>query len=376
MCRMNTPSSITAPGSPGSAGLPPGPLTTAELEASVPDRRDRRRYERIWHGMYRRDDQPDGLLLRSRALTHAFPDGVLRGRSAALLWGDNSAPEGALPEIWLPTTLKACEGRVYRYGTLPGYAVSEFDGMKVTTPLRTCRDLAVDLEFEDAVVAVERLCAMVAELPAQLRAAIEHPSGRGRHRFARVVSACDPGSFSALSTRARLLLADADCGEFGHGHRVVLGAGTIELPLADPVARCAVFTAATQGRRDRTAARRQSLLQGAGWSVIIVREREQDRGAPSATPSIGTVTVTSVSPGPESGASPGTAAGASPAPEPGPEPGPGPSPGPGMVPERSQVGIPRRAARLLAVRWPATELRLPADGGPADDPHGLWGAAG
>lgn len=340
MCRMNSPTSTTAP---GSTRLPPGPLTTVELEAAVPDPRDRSGYVRIWHGMYRRVDQSDGLLLRSRALAHAFPDGVLRGRSAALLWGDDSAPEDALPEIWLPATRKTRQGRVYRYGTLPGYSVTEIDGLRVTTPLRTCRDLAVDLEPEDAVVAVERLCAMVAELPAQLRAAVEHPSGRGGRRFARVVRACDLRSSSIVSTRARLLLADAGCGEFRHGHRVVLGAGPVELPLADPGARCVVFTTAAPARRDRATARQQSLLQRAGWTVIVVRERDSDA----------TSSPTSIS----ASASAGTS----------------PDPGSCAAPEAGQAGIPRRAAGLLAARWPATELRLPADGGAPDDPHGLWG---
>ena len=356
MCRMNSPTSTTAP---GSTGLPPGPLTTAELEAAVPDPRDRSGYVRIWHGMYRRVDQSDGLLLRSRALAHTFPDGVLRGRSAALLWGDASAPEDALPEIWLPATRKTREGRVYRYGTLPGYAVTEIDGLRVTTPLRTCRDLAVDLEPEDAVVAVERLCAMVAELPAQLRAAVAHPSGRGGRRFARVVGACDLRSSSIVSTRARLLLADAGCGEFRHGHRVVLGAGPVELPLADPGARCVVFTAAAPARRDRATVRQQSLLQRAGWTVIVVRDRD------SAAASSLTSTSTSISISASTGTSTSTSISAS--------TGPSPDPGPCAVPEAGQSGIPRRAAGLLAARWPATELRLPADGGAPEDPHGLWG---
>lgn len=325
---MDTSASSSAATPSDVAGPPPGPLTTAELAAAVPDARDRRRYERIWHGMYRREDQVDDLLLRSRALARTFPDGVLRGRSAALLWGDDSAPAGTPPEIWLPATRQARPGRVFRYGALPGYAVAEISGLRVTTPLRTCRDLAVDLEFEDAVVAVERLCAMVAELPVQLRAAAEHPSGRGARRLGSVVAACDPLSTSGLSTRARLVLADAGCGDFRHGHRVVLGAGTVELPLADPVARCVVFASPSPVRRDRAAARHQSLLQGAGWTVILVRERE--RGA-SRMMSI-----------PRAGAVDGWAA------------------------------VSRRAAGLLAARWPGTELRLPASGGPVDDPHGLW----
>lgn len=337
-------------------GLPPGPLTSAELAEHVSEPSVKEYYRRIWRGMYRRADQPDDLLTRSRALARTFPEGVLRGRSAALLWGDDSVPADALPEIWLPATRKAREGRVYRYGTLPGHAMTEIDGLRVTTPLRTCRDLAVDLDLEDAVVSVERLCAKVAELPAQLKAAIEHPSGRGAHRFAKVVRTCDPGSFSALSTRARLLLADADCGDFRHGRRVVLGSGTIELPLADTAARCVVFTSATRARRDRTAIRHQSLLQSAGWTVIIVRERGPAAVRPRISGSAADpVPVPRVHQTGELGIDPGTCS--------------------DRLQGAGQVAVPRRAAGLLAARWPATELRLPAHRSRADDPHGLWGPA-
>lgn len=358
--------------------LPLGPLTTAELAAAVPGAASREHYCRIWHGMYRREDQVDDLELRSRALARTFPDGVLRGRSAALLWGDDSVAVDALPEIWLPATRRAREGRIYRYGALPGHAVTEVDGLRVTTPLRTCRDLAVDLELEDAVVSAERLCAMVAELPAQLRAAAEHPSGRGARAFAQVVQAFDPRSASARSSRARMTLAAAGCGNFGHGHQVRLGGSTVVLPLADPVARCAVFTSpaaawsgpgpgtgpgpgpgarpgarpgATVGggpvqvQRDGTPARHQARLQGAGWTVIIVRGQMRDGASSSSSSS------SSPSPSPSSSW----------------------SSRPGTVPDTGSAGIPRRAAALLATRWPETEIRLPAYGDPASDPHGIWG---
>lgn len=338
-------------------GLPPGPLTTEELDARVPARLVREHYHRLWRGMYRREDQADDLLFRSRALARSRPDGILRGRSAAAVWGDDSAPEGTLPEIWVPIPSRALHGRIYRHGTLPRHAVTEVAGLPVTTPLRTCRDLVGDLEFEDAVVSIERLCAKVAELPAQLRAAAEHPAGRAGRRFTRVVEAVDLLSASAMSSRARLLLAGAGCGSFRHGHRVVLGAGPVELPLADPVARCVVFTSPITEGRAKTAARHQSLLQAAGWTVIIVRGRDRgrDRGREHergiVTPAGDPLTGSGVVPATATAAAQATAAAA------------------------GRVAVPRRASGLLAVRWPDTELRLPADPGPADDPHGLWGEA-
>lgn len=334
---------------PVPAGLPLGPLTTAELAAAVPDARARRHYVRIWHGMYRREDQPDDLRLRSVTLARAWPEGVLRGRSAALLWGDDSVPPDALPEIWLPSTRKARPGRVYRYGSMPGAAVTELDGLRVTTPLRTCRDLAGDLPLEDAVVAVERLCAVVAELPAQLSGAAGHPSGRGGGSFAAVVRAARPRSCSAASTRARLELAAAGLAGFDHGHTFRLGHGTIDLPLADPVARCVVLTPeppATPGRASPAgpAERHLPRLQRAGWTVIIVGG--EDRRGP-ATPR-----------GPATSWDPAALR------VPAPSQDAGASAGSG--------GAGRRAAAVLRARWPGTRLVLPVWEDSTADPHGLW----
>lgn len=321
------------------AALPPGPVTSAELAAAVPDSRDRARYRRIWHGMYRREDQPDDLRLRSVALARTWPEGVLRGRSAALLWGDDSVPADAPPEIWLPATRRSRPGRVYRYGRLPRWAVTEIDGVRVTTPLRTCRDLAGDLGFEDAVVSVERLCAMVPELPAQLAAAVEHPAGRGARDFAAVARAADPGSGSAALTRARLELHAAGLDTFRHGHVARLGHFRVELPLADPVARCVVYTpddAAAPAGRGRGAERVREQLAHAGWTVIVVR-------GPAAP--AGSSEVVGARDARDGAVSPGGAGG---------------------------PGVGDRAASALRARWPSSEVRFPPVGDPAADPLGIW----
>lgn len=343
---------MNAPNPARPALHPSGPLTSAELAAAVPDREGRERYRRIWHGMYRREDQTDDLLLRSRALARTWPEGVLRGRSAALLWGDDSVPPDALPEIWLPATRKSVSGRVYRYGSMPAWAVTQIDGLPVTTPLRTCRDLAADLSLEDAVVSIERLCAVVAELPDQLRAAAGHPSGRGAERFAEVVRAVQPRSWSIGATRARLTLAAAGCVGFGHGHRVRLATRTVELPLADPAARCVVFTPGARsvaGLAD--AARYRATLAQAGWTVIVVRGAPGPRGSAAVDAGMG----------PGMGARGNAEVLTSVADVPG---------GPAAT-------VAARAVAALRVRWPATEVLLPTfeqpTAGPIADPYGMWG---
>ncbi|MFN3601210.1 MAG: hypothetical protein ACK4UY_07480 [Dietzia sp.] len=320
-----------SPKNPG--GLPPGPLTTAELSAVVPDPRARGRYVRIWHGLYRRDDQVDDLRLRSAALARTWPEGVLRGRSAALLWGDDSTPADALPEIWLPSTRRSREGRVYRYGAMPPAAVTELGGMRVTTPLRTCRDLACDLEFQDAVVAVERLCAVIPGLAGRLGAAAEHPSGRGARRFADVVTAVEPRSGSAESTRARLRLAASGFGGFSAGNRIRIAGRAMSLPLSDPAARCVVvFSGGSTGPSDGVdTEHHRAALRRAGWTVIVV-------------------------PGPSA-------------------PGHAIPPAGGGVPPRGQACDPGARGVLLALRslWPGTQLLPPLMGEPAADPLGMWG---
>lgn len=335
---MDAPTSIRRLDPRDPAGLPPGPLTTAELTAAVPDPRDRARYQRIWLGLYRREDQVDDLRLRSAALARTWPEGVLRGRSASLLWGDDSVPDDALPEIWLPSTRRSREGRVYRYGVMPRAAVTRLDGLRLTTPLRTCRDLALDLGLEDAVVAVERLCAAVPGLTEQLTAAAAHPSGRGAWRFATVVGEVDPCCCSALLSRARLALSAAGFGGFGCGHEVRFGRRTVALPLADPVARYVVVTSSGPARAEERARIEggRMLLRRSGWAVFLVRGKATNEVAGAVT-------------------------------------------GPAAPPQNATahtdghgVGGGEEVLAVLRSRWPGTEMLAPLPGNPAADPHGIW----
>lgn len=325
---------VLSPADLAVTGLPPGPLTSAELETAVRDGGKRDRYVRIWHGMYRREDQSDDLRLRGLALTRTFPDGVLRGRSAALLWGDDSVPADAVPEIWLPSTRRASPGRVYRYGAMPREAVTEVDGMRVTTPLRTCRDLAADLPLGDAVVAVERMCSVDPGLASQLAAAAAHPSGgstsRVARRFADVVDGIDPRAESVDESRARQLLVGAGYEGFGYRHEVRLARRTLALPLADPAARCVVVV-----RPDGIVPgdARWTDLRRAGWTVVVVT-------GPVVSTAVGDAAVGEAN-------TVGTA-------------------------DDDGVADLVDVAAVLRSRWPATEVLEPVDGSPADDPHGIW----
>ena len=104
--------------------LPPGPLSRAELRHLVTERVVREHYVRMWQACYRLRSQPEDLALRTAALARQCPQGVVCGRSAALLWGDDSAPEDAEPEIWLPRQRNSRPGRRYRSGHLSSAAAN------------------------------------------------------------------------------------------------------------------------------------------------------------------------------------------------------------------------------------------------------------
>lgn len=316
---------------------PPGPLTTGELAAAVPwPGRDR--YRRLWRGMYRHEDQVDDLRLRSFALARSRPDGVLRGRSAALMWGDDTAPEYSLPEIWLPVSRPSPPGREYRSGRLAAAAVTAVGGVRVTTPLRTCRDLAAELDLEDAVASVDRMCAHDPTLAGQLRTVADHPAAYD-DPLGEVVALLDPRSVSTDETRARAVLVAAGFAGFGHGHLLRLGRARVDLPLADPALRCAVYVQPLDGERrtcDEPTARE---LRRAGWTLVMVR--------------------------------PDHAADLRLVPDPPAASGAGAEPGPGAEPALLSAPV-AQVARVLVERWPATSVRAPFDVAPAADPHGMW----
>ena len=254
----------------------------ADLAALPPA--DRGRYRRLWLGVYRRADVPEDLALRGRALARMFPAGVLCGRSAAALLGDDSAPADAPPEIWLPATRKAPPGRHYRYGALGESEVIMVAGVRATAPLRTCLDLVTHLGHDDAVVALDRLRARVPGLEEELAAFVDSPAGRGARRVAAVVRAGDPACADARVSRVRLELRAAGLLATAPGLRLRIAGSTVAPDLADPRAHVAVEFS---GRR-RLAER--ETLRRAGWTVLVVgggAGREVDDLAPAEGPDAG-----------------------------------------------------------------------------------------
>lgn len=363
----------------GLESLPPGPVTRSELEPLVGVHTLRTAYEPLWRGMFRRSDQPDDLAIRSVALALQFPDGVLCGRSAALLWGDETQ-QGRVPEIYLPGRRTSPVGRRYRQGLPPDDERAVCAGLPVTNRVRTCVDLArwttgsasTPFRPEELVFTVERMAAqrpaLLDELGAYLdrvhspRRAVTGAAATGSHatgsataadhvapaaaalaRLRSAVDLADPASPSPGCSRARLLLHATGLTGFRHGHRVGSGRGAVTPSLADPDARVVVELAGSSGRSASRIGARPASLRAAGWTLVVVYPagEEPRPGDPCPVPAVPPRPATAH-----------------------------PQRDPGTAPPTA-----RRAARVLRGLWEDVEVVPPLDGDRSVlDPSGFWGA--
>lgn len=271
--------------------LPPGPLTIAELRERVTPADIRKSYEGIWRGVYRRIDQPDDFEMRCRALALLNPQGVLTGRSAARMWGDDSASEWANAEIWLPRGRTSGSGRRYRTGSMPNAAVTEKDGLRVTTLPRTAVDLGRELPAEALVVALERLAKHNPDLPELLSTFLEHPSGEGTvpavaaKRLREAIEMMDHRCLTLAESIARIGLAGSGLDGFQTGYPVRPGGLDRRLALADPVSGIAIEAVNAEAMADELVHEDEDLrkLRKAGWAVVVASGPSPaaiERGAP------------------------------------------------------------------------------------------------
>ncbi|MET0188248.1 MAG: hypothetical protein ABW212_04560 [Pseudonocardia sediminis] len=172
------------------------------------------RFRRVFPDVYvRAGDHPPGPLLRSIAAYRLVEGtGVLSGYSAALLLGAGCAPRtGIAPEVTVPgggrrTRLDLL---VHRDRLHPG-EITEVDGVRCTTPLRTAFDLARRLDRVEAVVAVDRL-ANEHRFPPDvlLNFSVRYRGARGVDRVPDVLACTTPYSGSPMESRLRMLITDA-----------------------------------------------------------------------------------------------------------------------------------------------------------------------
>lgn len=171
-------------------------------------------FRRVQPDVYiRSEDDPSGPLLRALAAYRLVEGtGVLSGYSAALLLGADCAPRAGVPaEVTVPGGgRRARPGLVVHRDRLHPGEITEVDGVRCTTALRTAFDLARWRGRVDAVVAVDRL-ANEHRFPPDLllNFCTRYRGVRGVDRVPDVLAAATPYSGSPMESRLRMLITDA-----------------------------------------------------------------------------------------------------------------------------------------------------------------------
>ncbi|MBO0686258.1 MAG: DUF559 domain-containing protein [Candidatus Dormibacteraeota bacterium] len=187
-----------------------GPFSLAQAEA-VGVTRDQlrgRSWRRIGRGMYvlaRRAGQTD---MRLSAALASLPVGAtLAGLTAAGLYGFSEPGEQL--EVIVPAgrALRSRAGVIVRNLHLEGEDVTRLRGLPVTTPLRTCFDLACGLPLVEAAVAVDAaLHARLVSLDVLTRYVAARPGLPGVRQARQVLELAEPAAESPMETRLRLVL--------------------------------------------------------------------------------------------------------------------------------------------------------------------------
>ncbi|MEU8420665.1 hypothetical protein AB0C15_07295 [Micromonospora sp. NPDC048835] len=185
----------------GSHVIAEGLLTRAELRSAA------------WRPLFR-DVYADTRLAithRTRCAAAArwvLPPGVaVAGRSAAALYGAVSVAEHEPIDVLVPAGQRfgPVSGLVVHTGTITAGDVAIRQGIPLTTPARTCWDLAQWLPTEDAVAVVDRLAHQQLVALPQLRADSRAEIGkRGWKRMVRVAELADAGAESIPESRLRV----------------------------------------------------------------------------------------------------------------------------------------------------------------------------
>ncbi|MEQ3554577.1 DUF559 domain-containing protein [Pseudonocardia nematodicida] len=266
---------------------------TAAIEAGLVTRGQLRgpEYHRLLPDTYvRASETPPDLTVRSLAAYHwAGPDAVLCGYSAAEMHGASCAPPTAPAEV-VVTVIR--DGPRSRHGVVrvrrdllhPG-EITEVDGVRVTSRLRTAFDLARWLSPTEGVVAVDALARGEFTPDLLLHFAVRYPGRRGVRKVLDALSRADARSGSPPETRLRLILVQGGLPRPVPQHPVVDERREILwLDLAYPEHRLGVeydggdhFATPEAARAD---ARRHTRLVAAGWRVLRYTSAEM-RHSPS-----------------------------------------------------------------------------------------------
>jgi very-short-patch-repair endonuclease len=261
----------------GRDAIQAGLLTEQQLRSAA--------WRRLFQGVY--VDSSIAVSHRVRCTVAADfvlpPDGVLAGRSAAEIYGVAHGQASNPVEIVVPrnSVMSPYAGVIVHRTTLIQSECQMVDGLPVTTPVRTCFDLAC---WHEPIEAVAWIDAMIAarvvngdELVTYLRRrAAERPRPRGIRMYTRALHLADGHAESPQESRLRASLVLAGL-PFPKVQFVVLderGQFVARVDLAYDEYRIAIeydglwhVGSAQQMNEDR---RRVSALSALGWTVIQV----------------------------------------------------------------------------------------------------------
>jgi hypothetical protein len=255
----------------GSAAVRRGLLTSRQLDGPS--------WRRLFHGVYVHRDVEVTHELRARAARLLLPDGVVTGRSAAVLWGVDLVAATDDVELTLPPTAHACRvrGLRVRRAVLPREHRWRRGDIPVTTPEATAVRLAGLLIGDDAVCAVDQMIATgVVDLEPIRRLAAEG-RGPGAARARRVCALADGLAGSPQETRVRLLIGRSQLPMPIAQYWVKDAGAAARVDFAWPEQKLALeydglwHAAPGQFAKDRA---RLNRLREAGWRVVFVTARD------------------------------------------------------------------------------------------------------
>lgn len=258
----------------GSWAVAHGLLTRDELRSSA--------WQRLFQDIYADSQVTVTHLTRCTAVARWLlpPGAALAGRTAAALYGAIRADPQEPIEVLVPagTRLGPTQGvRVHTAEVALGDLVDR-NGMPVTSPTRTCWDLARWLDVVEAVVVIDTLLARRVTTREALRDhALSRAGQRGWRLMLRAVDLADAGAESPQESRLRVRLVLAGLPGPVTQHVVQRdGRFVARLDLAWPDCRVAVeydglwHRDPEQFHRDR---RRLNRLLGADWIILHVTAR-------------------------------------------------------------------------------------------------------
>jgi hypothetical protein len=263
----------------GRAAVEAGLLTIRQLRS--------RAWRRLFQGVY-----ADSRVVINHATRCAVavgfvlpPDSVIAGRSAAKLYGADARDADDAVEALVPRAAAVIphSGTIMHRGNLAPEDRLQREHYALTTPVRTCWDLARWLSPVEAVVIIDQLLARGVVTPAQLEAyrlrrRAEKPTPRGIRRYERVLELVDGGAGSPQESRVRVRLVlagiprpETQCVVRDRAGKVVarVDLGWREQRLAveyDGFGHVGSFARMGKDRQ------RHNDINDAGWNVVYVTE--------------------------------------------------------------------------------------------------------